>query len=270
MKPSSLLLLGLLLIAVIGQAAPTPTDSLKIQQAQTARRLDSISASLQKLSRTNDSLNKELTYFRAKEDFYAMAVDRQGSHFEWLLGIALAIAGLFTYGSFKTEINKARKEAKEQVSESKAQTLRLKTDYGRLKHRIYSSMSLLFHNLVGYNPPDTSIFESVDIALNMAVISLQYAADAYLLQEEGVNINTLRQIDITSKIIASIDHTNISLSHIDTILSSCDPDQKNAYIEILREKYSEVGSILNKLPHNEDSFGLLAIQLKQRFRELLR
>lgn len=110
MKAQLLLMLGLLLYVATGQAAPTPTDSLKAKLALIVKRQDSLMTGLKQLLKHNDSLNKELERYHAKDDFYVMAVDRQGSHFEWLLGSTLAIVAFFTYAYFIDEFKRVRRE----------------------------------------------------------------------------------------------------------------------------------------------------------------
>lgn len=81
------------LLPVLGysQKKQTGNDSLRDQVNQ-------LSKEFKALKQTNDSLNKELYYFRAKEDYYSTSLASQGTHFEWMITTGLAVLGLFSFG----------------------------------------------------------------------------------------------------------------------------------------------------------------------------
>ncbi|MCK8492902.1 hypothetical protein M0L20_13625 [Spirosoma sp. RP8] len=102
-----------------------PTDSLKI-------RMNNIETIYQKRT---DSLQKELQFYKIKEDYYSDAMSDQANRFSLLVGGLLALAGLLSWGVIKYEVVTLRKEVEEilteQMSINDGLLLKNKDDYRR-------------------------------------------------------------------------------------------------------------------------------------------
>ncbi|WP_018619854.1 hypothetical protein [Spirosoma luteum] len=237
------------------QAKPTPNDSIKAQQDLIMKRIDYLYNDLALLKKTKDSLNKDLTYYHAKDDFYVMAVDRQGSHFEWLLATMIGVAGFISYNIFQREKKKLRKEiaavkadATAQLSKANKTTEQLKGESERLKFRLYTTLGLVLNDIIASVTPQADDYETNERALGVIIRSLQYGADAYLLESvEGININPLQRIYPKDILHISIENINKALDNLDNIINNdADHEQKRKRINELKEAYSDVPDILIK------------------------
>ncbi|GAB2566866.1 hypothetical protein GCM10027190_16050 [Spirosoma areae] len=232
------------------QAKPTPTDSLKVKQALMVRRLDSLSAGLQKLLRTNDSLNKELYYFRAKEDFYVMAVDRQGSHFEWLVGIALALAGLFTYGYFSKQIGVVKDNLEERIVEHEE-------SFNDIKLETFKGLAVILNNTLRTTDP-AGDFNLLDTHLNLYLAATYFLSKAYI-EKKGKD-----DPRIVENISVFIGNMKELMEKLDTFLkeSPNSEDQKRQ----LREQYDSLPVLDALISYNNDKFSSEAVLLKRGLR----
>ena len=67
-------------------------------------------------NRKSDSLNRELQFYKVKEDYFVNAVDRQGSHFEFLLAFMLGIAGLVSWKVFDNKITSQKQYFEDKIN----------------------------------------------------------------------------------------------------------------------------------------------------------
>ncbi len=63
-----------------------------------------------------DSLNKELTFYRLKEDYFTEALGEQANRFSLIIASILGFVGLVTFSSFRNEVKKMQKNYETQVS----------------------------------------------------------------------------------------------------------------------------------------------------------
>ncbi|GAB3550112.1 hypothetical protein GCM10027577_28710 [Spirosoma fluminis] len=146
-----------------------------------AKKLDSLSIGLQRVTRTNDSLNKELYYYRAKDDFYVMAVDRQGSHFEWLLGIAIAVAGFFSYNYFNRRIQKVSDKWNKQYLKSKDAILSLEENLTKERRLFYLEIAFMYNNSVEKDSPKNGNFKELVASITILMGAVHYLMLAFSL-----------------------------------------------------------------------------------------
>ncbi|GAB3550560.1 hypothetical protein GCM10027577_29870 [Spirosoma fluminis] len=177
-----------------------------------AKQLDSLSKGLQRVTRTNDSLNKELYYYRAKDDFYVMAVDRQGSHFEWLVGIALGFTGLVTYGFFWSKINAVEKSFRQAINKFERESA--KTTF-KLHKQAYDTLGIaaaLFRGFSGLSLDDDEGNEPIIPLISTQLSMLDEIIHAYILIQ---NEEDQHDIDDTAKTATSLMqdlHREVSLA----------------------------------------------------------
>ncbi|RAI76003.1 hypothetical protein HMF3257_20805 [Spirosoma telluris] len=239
------------------QAKPTPTDSLKAQQALINKRFDSLATGLQKLSRTNDSLNKELTYFRAKEDFYVMAVDRQGSHFEWFIATLITIAGLISYSYFSRQFNIIKGEGEAQLNSFKEEHNLMASDYVKVKIDLYSKIAKITNNIDVYNSKNRkSLLRQLD-GLNLRLGCIMFAKEAYMLSKGE------EREKITDDIANYVIRVNNKLDQIDLELKSV--EDKSTYIGIIKKRYENSVPVFDVLiSQNNSSFSSKLAATKDR------
>ncbi|MGA0556669.1 hypothetical protein ACO2Q8_08465 [Larkinella sp. VNQ87] len=98
-----LLLIFSIVFPFLGLAQILPkakTDSVKISAQQlelTLKKLEGSTKLNNSLSRENRKLNGDLLKYVAQENFYATALDRQATHYEFLLAFIVGGAGLISY-----------------------------------------------------------------------------------------------------------------------------------------------------------------------------
>ncbi|PMD97682.1 hypothetical protein BWI97_08720 [Siphonobacter sp. BAB-5405] len=129
------------LLPVLGysQKQQTGNDSIQYQ-------INQLSKEFKALKQTNDSLNKELYYFRAKEDYYALAVDRQGTHFEFLITTIIALVGFISWGYFRSRFQSIENQNEEQKKEVIEMIDLAKKDIKELNSEFCINMGLVFQN----------------------------------------------------------------------------------------------------------------------------
>ncbi|SFD47171.1 type 2 periplasmic-binding domain-containing protein [Spirosoma endophyticum] len=205
MKTFLCLLIGLSMLLTTVQANPNPIDSLKKNQAllmkqseRLMKRSDSIITIMHKMSHTNDSLNKELYYYRAKDDFYVMAVDRQGSHFEWLLATIIGVAGLFSYTFFRRELNKQREEFDNQLNVASEKYKILLDDLRETKIDLFKTISTISTKMVQFDAQNTS-YASMSSTLNNVIFRMDYLHKAYKLSEGEGKVHLADELKIDIK-----------------------------------------------------------------------
>ena len=66
-----------------------------------------------------DSLEKELLYFKVKEDYYSTALSDQANRFTLIISGILALLALLSFGLFKNEVSKIRLETDKKLSKHK-------------------------------------------------------------------------------------------------------------------------------------------------------
>lgn len=263
MKPALRSFIGLFLLSSTVQAVPSPTDSLKAKQLLMIKRLDSLSSGFKKLSSVNDSLNKELYYYRAKDDFYVMAVDRQGSHFEWLLGIVVTVAGLFSYAFFWKELGKLRVEiitkvkglVDNQVNELDLKTTVISNDYRKLKLDVSLYMSLLINNTLRSNIATEGNIMGIDIQFEMGMQSLHFAKDAYFIIRNNPDAFPEKTNSAYNRLHHALDLIRDTLITLKTAYEkNTDKNSVKDSRKYFREKYSELPNILDRLIEMNDSY----------------
>lgn len=67
----------------------------------------------------NDSLKRELIYYRAKEDYYVTALNEQSTRFTLIITSVLALFGLLSFGIYKLELNRIKKFTKKKIQAQK-------------------------------------------------------------------------------------------------------------------------------------------------------
>ena len=217
-------------LSLAGPSDSLKVDSLKAVQHSTNQRLDSLVHRVQAINRTNDSLNKELYYYRAKDDFYVMAVDRQGSHFEWFVGIFIALAGYFSYTFFQRELAKIRDEIQTHIIPLKNESQKFKNLLDETKASFCLSIGdiLKFKNDEFYKSlKEETIYDLIKI--------VSFSNDVLDKYTEGYRISASSQKEIfIDRVYKSLVNLWACLALLDNFSSEYDKmtiEQQNYIIE---------------------------------------
>jgi hypothetical protein len=100
---------------------------------------------------TNDSLKKELFFYKVKEEYISQVLGQQTGIFSLIVGATLTLAALFSYFGFKNEVTNLEKEYQKQVlllkDEYKNQVEILKKDQSEFKNKINQHEANIFSAL---------------------------------------------------------------------------------------------------------------------------
>jgi hypothetical protein len=105
----------------------------------------------------SDSLNKELLYYKVKEDYYSTALSDQGNRFTLILSGILAVFALVSFGAFKYEISNIKKETnqkikihKDEINNYKKKLSKTITELKGAKGNLNTSIALYFEKQEKY------------------------------------------------------------------------------------------------------------------------
>jgi len=106
--PMKKIFLTILLIASVSitHAQRDTSTKAQLQKLETHFRQNN-----DRLTKTNDSLQRELLYYKAKDDYYSTALSDQSTRFATIVGAIIGLAALFGFGWFQrlvTKINENR------------------------------------------------------------------------------------------------------------------------------------------------------------------
>lgn len=150
MKKAALLSLFILLCT----GAISEETNVNVKLAEYKQRIDNLESLLKqtesKFNALNDSLNRELTQYKAKEDYYFSSLSEQTGIFAAIVTIVIALGGLFTWRGFRYEIEK-RTEIIEKIRND------LKNDLKRQDSK-FDEHTLKFHEL--YRSIKQALFEN--------------------------------------------------------------------------------------------------------------
>lgn len=99
----------------------------------------------------SDSLNKELLYYKIKEDYYSTALSDQGNRFTLIVSGILVLFTLVSFGAFKYEISNIKKETnhklkvhKDEINNYKKKLSKTITELKSAKGNLNTSIALHF------------------------------------------------------------------------------------------------------------------------------
>lgn len=235
MKPVLRLFLSLFLLVSTVQAVPkpqpkpTPTDSLKNEIHQINNRFN-------QLKRDNDSLGRELILYKVKEDYFSSIVSSLTTHYEWLLGIGLAIAlaivgligslaGIFSWRFIKERLDLLRSELKKDLNSQEEIINKHVHNSKYLEFKLNRQSMIIFDTSYGilYDIRKAKYTKNVADTY-LATISLEMTADcvkAYLYirenDEEWLDITTINTKLAIKRLILEInllfDGENLTITH---------------------------------------------------------
>jgi hypothetical protein len=90
-------------------------DSIINRQNELKSQLDTLIYELNKSKSINDSINKELTFYRVKEDYYSTALSTQSTRFALIISGVLALFGILSFSFYKIELIRLKKSTKKRI-----------------------------------------------------------------------------------------------------------------------------------------------------------
>jgi hypothetical protein len=166
------LLLLIFLLAGLKSYSKTPIDTLKLQVNQ-------LNTDYQ---RRTDSLERELQYYKVKEDYFSAAVDRQGTHFEFLLSSLLAIIGfVITIGGFfslrfiERKINKVQLEWKKNIEHQESINSTILSSTRNLKKELYYQLAFT----IAADTKNNEDKYTIEVSLNRYLRSMRNILHSY-------------------------------------------------------------------------------------------
>ena len=140
------LLLLIMMMSLSVCYGQTLTDSLKIKMRQS----ESI------YQKRTDSLQRELQFYKIKEDYFVSALDRQGSHFEFLLSsligfiaILIALGSFVSFKFFENKINSVKTELNKDILTQATDIQRVKEQVNDVKAEFYYQLGIIINRQYG-------------------------------------------------------------------------------------------------------------------------
>lgn len=142
------ILLGVLFLSSLslGQNLPPKSDYSQLED-----RLNELSKSVAELIQdqkntitSNDSLKKELQYYKIKEDYYSDALGDQSNRFALIVAGILSLMAFVSYSGFKYELKRMKKDTEKQLSVQTSEFEKYKTSIKILDSSVQKSMSNTF------------------------------------------------------------------------------------------------------------------------------
>lgn len=122
---------------------PLTNDSIYLES-----RFSELSQRIEKLQSGNSTLEKDLLYYRAKEDFYAAALNEQATRFTVIVTGILGLFAFFSWAGFHYEVknykaasNKKVKSVSKTFKKSKKELVKLQTEHFRSEGNLAASIS---------------------------------------------------------------------------------------------------------------------------------
>jgi hypothetical protein len=132
-----------------------------------------------------DSLNKELTFYRLKEDYFTVAIEDQSNRFALIVASILGLVTLVSFAGFRNELNKLKSEYETQVNFVKNELIIYKK-----KTKIYDyNLQISFGNIFALGADGLSGKGEAIIALEFYLASARaHSLSGQILVEENETI----------------------------------------------------------------------------------
>lgn len=123
--------------------SPLTKDSIYLEN-----RFNELNEQIEKLQTGNSTLEKDLLYYRAKEDYYAAALNDQTTTFTLIVTIILAFFAFFSWAGFHYEVKNYKAASDKKVKsisklfkKSKKELVKLQTEHFRSEGNLAASIS---------------------------------------------------------------------------------------------------------------------------------
>lgn len=129
--------------SVIAQKKNEVEDSAKY--ALKIERIDQLFENAEiKYGQIIDSLEKELVHYKAKEDYFSVALEDQSNRFALIVTSLLGLLALVSYGGYKYELSRMKKDVEKQLAEQMSEFVEYKTKIKILDSSLNTSAANTF------------------------------------------------------------------------------------------------------------------------------
>lgn len=221
-------------------------DSLKLSKNNIEK---GILALKEITNKRSDSLEKELLFYRTKEDYYSTALSDQGNRFTLIISGIMALFALISFGAFKYEVSLLRNETnyklkkhKKEIKKYKDQLKNTNSELVAAKGNLNTSIAVHFEKEENY-PQSFNFYlaaalnhaqseskkdeKDTDEIFKVCIINLECAL---------VNLNKITSDDDKDLLKTIIDLCKITMDDI----SEFDDDKVKNLIAQIRLKSSSI------------------------------
>jgi hypothetical protein len=151
MKKTILLLILLVNLSIFSQKISEQNTHKETHLITKNTIRDSLSKKQESINFTRDSLEKEILFYRVKEDYYTTALSDQANRFTLIITGILALFAIISFGAFKYEVLKIREETdiklknhKKSIKEYKKQLYETNKELKSAKGNLSTSIAKYF------------------------------------------------------------------------------------------------------------------------------
>ncbi len=194
-----------------------------------------------------DSLEKEILFYRVKDDFYSAALSDQSTRFTLIISGILALLALLSFGAFKLEVARIEKLFKKKhdthesiIKRYEEQLKRTNNDLLRSKGNIYSSIALNFKKESNFMSCLQYHLLAAKVRSNFLLNrlsknkskSITKGIITNILANLEAGINAIEKIEIGSKDKEALERINVFKKHLNDINKVNSEDVKDLAGEI--------------------------------------
>lgn len=205
-------------------------EKIKLTQDSLSIEIGELNLQLIENLKNKDSLNRELLYYKVKEDYYSSALSNQTNKFGVIITVIVGLFALISFGAFKYEIIRLNEESDEKFIKQKKLFKKQKKKNGKIK----SSLERARGNL------------HVTIALLLKKEENYKAAFIYYIMGARDRLVDIKRYSIDEEYPVLIQNLNSAMKMLGKITPS-----KNV-IEYLNKENEAINKCLNKLLKTEN------------------
>ncbi|MFQ6599306.1 hypothetical protein [Flavobacterium sp. C3NV] len=189
------------------------------------------------ISHKSDSLNKEILYYRVKEDFYSTALADQGNRFTIIVSGIIALFSIISFGAFKYEIRKLHKQTDKKLNKHKNEISEFKKDLEETKTELKSSKANL----------STSIALHFEKKKDFVSAFYYYISAA---KSHGESSQEKKELNIEHDLDKK--HYQTCKNNLNLASENLKKISSNAEKEILKEKIKSIKKFMNDIQNLDD------------------
>lgn len=153
----------------------------------------------QALHVSNQELNKQLVQYKAKEDYFASALEEQSTRFALIVSAILGLLGLISFTWYRLEKQKIRKE----IRDVKSDFEELKKDSIRIEADLLSTSADAYSNVALIGKKDGALSFSFEFEIRAALNKYQ-SAKLRGYQKSSATVALLKSALKTLRLLSSV------------------------------------------------------------------
>lgn len=144
----------------------------------------------------NAAIEKELVYYRAKEDYFTTALENQTAFYCTVIGVCAALVGFLSYGWYRRTLTKFKKAVEDLRAEQKeiyAETGLIRKDLYKTSYNVHISMA---DSSLESRDFSSSFMHNIAAAYAGACSQISFPEDHGFVYEKGVLKDAVRVLDV--------------------------------------------------------------------------